>query len=838
MYGKEFLNMVLKPNAVVDIAKPGPQLQNLTGMWNARVLDGFTPFVVQFKENGLPVNLTDLNAFIEGDIGEGHYDSETDDIVMTGTPKSVRYTDDGSGNTNMGIVVFRLPPQFFIQTGIFKGFIGLQSSTGIRSTSNDVWFKVLGNSYTMGISCKFFISDFQKALDQANGKMNNALIKFNDDNEKFTQSMRESLDALKSQIQANRDEQENLNQHLISTDQKIAAGDVVTQSEWNAKNDWLVNRANEAVTQFTKSPMPYNSLDDLKKAYPNGASGVYLTMDNKHIYVWFNSDWQDCGAYPAQGVVDPRSKVNRDINKDNCKPPYDDANTFPVNSTVVVSDSGAAKNLPSKQMQTIVTIKEADNGFHGAIQLAVDAQRNMYVRYSTQVAGNYGSWMSANRNSYSVVSEQDLANYNASDLSKLPANSTFTFNIDHTKVKVLPDGWTDNGFVVNTIGNPTNDGCIQIINDSKLNAYWRITWKWPPAYQEWKPLYNNRVVTNLNLSAFNWDNKYQNMDNLPFNSRIVFSESPSVHNLINIPDELKYIDTGFVIESNNQSPDSLSGGDYQRITSQNKQVWIRFAWGYPAKFGTWRMVKTYPDKYYAKPSLAMFESIAVFGDSYTTGTTDFDNTWRSSTKIAWPSIMARKNGINLNDSYALGGITTKDWLDKFEADFLKSQPVDLYIIALGINDAIKRYAKDHTFLGAITDINNSQQIDSFYWYYSKIIKDIKQVAPKSLIILTSLSNNPNSPSQPYIAINGAIKALADQYELPYINTNDDMLFNSNYFYGNMVGGHPVGPVYAAMANSYEKLIQNCIVNNFDYFKRYGATDISDLDKQSQPTNLS
>ena len=156
--------MVLKPNAVVDIAKPGPQLQNLTGMWNARVLDGFTPFVVQFKENGLPVNLTNLTAFIEGDIGEGHYDSATDDVVMTGTPKSVRYTDDGSGNTNMGIVVFRLPPQFFIQTGIFKGFIGLQSSTGIRSTSNDVWFKVLGNSYTMGISCKYFISDLDKAL--------------------------------------------------------------------------------------------------------------------------------------------------------------------------------------------------------------------------------------------------------------------------------------------------------------------------------------------------------------------------------------------------------------------------------------------------------------------------------------------------------------------------------------------------------------------------------------------------------------------------------------------------------------------------------------------------
>lgn len=296
--------MVLKPNAVVDIAKPGPQLQNLTGMWNARVLDGFTPFVVQFKENGLPVNLTNLTAFIEGDIGEGHYDSATDDVVMTGTPKSVRYTDDGSGNTNMGIVVFRLPPQFFIQTGIFKGFIGLQSSTGICSTSNDVWFKVLGNSYTMGISCKYFISDFQKALDTANGKIDKALQdlyeKYNAKAGKSETDLGNILSAMK-QIEAT---QLKLNDHLTGTEQQISDHDVVTRQEFLNLSSQLtqqVSQMKEAGLEF------FSNADDLKAKYPQGANKLCVTLNDSHewVYDYANGQWNDAGAF-NYGTIDPK----------------------------------------------------------------------------------------------------------------------------------------------------------------------------------------------------------------------------------------------------------------------------------------------------------------------------------------------------------------------------------------------------------------------------------------------------------------------------------------------------------------------------------------------------
>lgn len=362
--------MVLKPNAVVDIAKPGPQLQNLTGMWNARVLDGFTPFVVQFKENGLPVNLTNLTAFIEGDIGEGHYDSATDDVVMTGTPKSVRYTDDGSGNTNMGIVVFRLPPQFFIQTGIFKGFIGLQSSTGIRSTSNDVWFKVLGNSYTMGISCKYFISDLDKALQNFKEALRQHNIDYenqlNSNNAEFQRQVqqvitdarnaynsqvansRDAMNALDAEVKANRAELTNINDHLSGVEQQIAIHDIVTipQHQEDLKN--ISNAIDERLANIKTAPVAVENAATLQQRYPNGADGIFITADTGHKWLWLSGQWTDCGEYQAIGIgnelIDP-IKQQQKVDEENIATNYSliNQNTAQIkeNTTDIQSVEGA-----------------------------------------------------------------------------------------------------------------------------------------------------------------------------------------------------------------------------------------------------------------------------------------------------------------------------------------------------------------------------------------------------------------------------------------------------------------------------------------------------------------
>lgn len=429
--------MVLKPNAVVDIAKPGPQLQNLTGMWNARVLDGFTPFVVQFKENGLPVNLTGLNAFIEGDIGEGHYDSATDDIVMTGTPKSVRYTDDGSGNTNMGIVVFRLPPQFFIQTGIFKGFIGLQSSTGIRSTSNDVWFKVLGSSYTMGISCKYFISDFQKALDQANGKIDHALDDlYNKYNQKAGQA-EGGLDKVLAAIEEIKSTQQNLNTQLKGTQDQIKINDVVRRQEFED----LSGKINEQLSQMNFKPNYYLNYQDMTNKNPQGTHDACVTTDNYHIWLYNfdNSTWQDGGQMTNYGLDPQTENAVATSNPNNLL--YDP--DFKLSSSWINGGNGKPLVQDIYQHESIngsnvISISEIDKG--GSL-----SSQQFFAKGHKQVS--FGVWANLSH----AIGNVDMAIYGNNDDNSaftcitrlnIPNSTDDDLHFIKSEYCVIPDGIT------------------------------------------------------------------------------------------------------------------------------------------------------------------------------------------------------------------------------------------------------------------------------------------------------------------------------------------------------------------------------------------------------------
>lgn len=49
----------------------------------------------------------------------------------------------------------------------------------------------------------------------------------------------------------------------------------------------------------------FTNLSELQKAYPNGADGVMVTVDNGHKYFWQNNDWVDGGNYQTpQGNAD------------------------------------------------------------------------------------------------------------------------------------------------------------------------------------------------------------------------------------------------------------------------------------------------------------------------------------------------------------------------------------------------------------------------------------------------------------------------------------------------------------------------------------------------------
>lgn len=213
-------------------------------------------------------------------------------------------------------------------------------------------------------------------------------------------------------------------------------------------------------------------------------------------------------------------------------------------------------------------------------------------------------------------------------------------------------------------------------------------------------------------------------------------------------------------------------------------------------------------------TIAMFEKYAIIGDSYASGeiASNPDN-YGDYYDLSWGQIMARRNG-NTCINLSVGGLTTKTWLDnpKGLALLQLSEPQQLYLMALGLNDASK------TTIGTVDDIkeDSSQNPDTFFGNYARIIEATLAKSPKAKIIMITTFRNTGN----FVSINNAIKEIAEYYSLPCIITRDDVLMASDYYLNNLVVSHPTAPLYAAMAVGYEKLISKCIYENIGYFRDY------------------
>lgn len=71
----------------------------------------------------------------------------------------------------------------------------------------------------------------------------------------------------------------------------------------NQEND-LNNSINDKLSQISSVPETFANLSALKSAYPNGKTGLFVTADNGHKYIWANSTWTDAGIYQAVGTAD------------------------------------------------------------------------------------------------------------------------------------------------------------------------------------------------------------------------------------------------------------------------------------------------------------------------------------------------------------------------------------------------------------------------------------------------------------------------------------------------------------------------------------------------------
>ena len=65
----------------------------------------------------------------------------------------------------------------------------------------------------------------------------------------------------------------------------------------------LTQAMNEKISQISSIPETFVNLSALKAAYPNGRTGLFVTADNGHKYIWSNNTWSDAGVYQSVGVA-------------------------------------------------------------------------------------------------------------------------------------------------------------------------------------------------------------------------------------------------------------------------------------------------------------------------------------------------------------------------------------------------------------------------------------------------------------------------------------------------------------------------------------------------------
>ena len=216
-------------------------------------------------------------------------------------------------------------------------------------------------------------------------------------------------------------------------------------------------------------------------------------------------------------------------------------------------------------------------------------------------------------------------------------------------------------------------------------------------------------------------------------------------------------------------------------------------------------------------SLAMFEKIGVIGDSFASGTIYLNGGNTSEYNLSWPQVIGRKIGAEVAN-YTEGGLSTKDWLTDANHGLpalLADSAKQLYILALGINDNTQINAGTLA-LGTLADITSdyTQNPESFYGNYGRIVGNILNHAPKAKIVILSIARPTERQMDTHLL------AIAEKLGLPYIQLTDDSYFESGLFYGSMSGNHPLAYGYSGMANAIQRLLETGIANNTAYFADY------------------
>lgn len=439
------------------------------------------------------------------------------------------------------------------------------------------------------------------------------------------------------------------------------------------------------------------------------------------------------------------------------------------------------------------------------VDIRVGGDSKTYATAGDAVRGQYAKSVHGDVYVNATASNPAQAPYD--DADTLPLQSVVTYE-GVVGVQHLPEGWHHCTLITTSTGNQINYGRTQIAVMLGGQIATRCKWVGSNPWSAWNVLALGADTVKADSLVYGntASAPYNDANTLPVNSIVSIVSSSSVANM-----PPKAGDGTLVTLKNKNSSD----GRMQIFITKDSLSW-RLWWfgGQPQAWHTITDTGMY-DPQTAWSTLSIFPRIGVIGDSFASGFIVADGQGAEHYDLSWGQIIARRNGVTCTN-YSRGGLWTRTWLTDSSGlpKMETSDPDDLYLLALGINDVGNGGAD---YLGTPDDMTDdpANNPDTFYGNYARIIDHVRQHAPGAKIVIMTMAREGGVNSD----YNAAIRLIAEHHAIPCIVQRDDPFFTSN-FYAGMVGGHPLATTYGGMALAIERLFSKCAIAHVDYFKTY------------------
>ncbi|HCU43194.1 MAG TPA: hypothetical protein DIC48_07155 [Leuconostoc pseudomesenteroides] len=145
----------------------------------------------------------------------------------------------------------------------------------------------------------------------------------------------------------------------------------------NQEND-LNNNINSKLAQISAVPETFANLSALQSKYPTGKTGIFVTADTGHKYIWANNVWTDSGVYQAVGVADRSVKYEAVdyINFESIKDNY-------INDSKIQSWNTRNQALVSNHLINFRGEQNKNTGFmvHATMRDPLKNNENLYLNF-------------------------------------------------------------------------------------------------------------------------------------------------------------------------------------------------------------------------------------------------------------------------------------------------------------------------------------------------------------------------------------------------------------------------------------------------------------------------